>query len=62
MILTAISDRLGLSSVHNTSAYSVLRNYGNSQTSTDTDCTRGTCLGGACAHSFLCLLLICSLA
>ncbi len=29
MILTAISDRLGLTSVHNNSAYTVLRNYGN---------------------------------
>jgi hypothetical protein len=34
MILSAISDRLGLSSVHNNSAYTVLRNYGNMSSAT----------------------------
>jgi predicted naringenin-chalcone synthase len=34
MILSAISDRLGLSSVHTTSAYSVLRRYGNMSSAT----------------------------
>lgn len=34
MILTAISDRLGLSSVHSSAAYSVLRRYGNMSSAT----------------------------